>query len=302
MQYYEINEQTARAAHEMMSMRDYPENRATNEYRAAVDRAAVLVQNKKAHTSAYYHQKLDGLLDAYARCLANWTNDYHKNGASCPSVLICGAGNFPVRKKERQIARERTLQHERAEIEGLLDKIRSTGAGAVDLNDPDARAQLTSELEAQTQLRENAKAANAYWRKHKTLIGCPALSPETAEKLDRELKTVGSFTQLCGKPFADYELSSLRNKIKRLKERIAQLDKLQAEQEQPAAVTKFNGGKIVRNAEQNRLQILFDEVPAPDMRQALKQNGFRWSPRNQAWQRQLTENAERAAKKLLSIM
>ena len=38
--YYPIDENMARRAHEMMSMRDYPENRATNEYRASVDKAA----------------------------------------------------------------------------------------------------------------------------------------------------------------------------------------------------------------------------------------------------------------------
>ena len=45
--YYHIDENTARRAHEMMSMRDYPENRATNEYRAAVDKASALVETKK---------------------------------------------------------------------------------------------------------------------------------------------------------------------------------------------------------------------------------------------------------------
>ena len=65
--YYPIDENTARRAHEMMSMRDYPENRATNEYRAAVDKAAALVERRKATTSPYYHDKLDALLDRYAR-------------------------------------------------------------------------------------------------------------------------------------------------------------------------------------------------------------------------------------------
>ena len=51
----------------------------------------------------------------------------------------------------------------------------------------------------------------------------------------------------------------------------------------------------------NRLQILFDEKPDEDTRKALKSNGFRWSPKNGAWQRQLTDNAIRAAKTALHI-
>lgn len=64
---------------------------------------------------------------------------------------------------------------------------------------------------------------------------------------------------------------------------------------------KFDGGEIVRNAEENRLQILFDEIPNADTRDALKSNGFRWSPRNKAWQRQLTQNAEYAARRVLGL-
>ena len=67
VKYYPIDEETARRAHEMMSMRDYPAGRATNEYRASVDKAAALVDRCKAATSPYYHGKLDALLDRYAR-------------------------------------------------------------------------------------------------------------------------------------------------------------------------------------------------------------------------------------------
>ena len=71
VKYYPIDEETARRAHEMMSMRDYPAGRATNEYRASVDKAAALVERCKAATSPYYHGKLDALLDRYARRPAN---------------------------------------------------------------------------------------------------------------------------------------------------------------------------------------------------------------------------------------
>ena len=64
---------------------------------------------------------------------------------------------------------------------------------------------------------------------------------------------------------------------------------------------KFPGGEIVRNIEADRLQILFDEKPDEETRAALKQNGFRWSPRYSAWQRQLTPNAEAAARRALGL-
>lgn len=56
-------------------------------------------------------------------------------------------------------------------------------------------------------------------------------------------------------------------------------------------VTTFAGGKVVQDYADNRLRLLFDEKPAPDVRDRLKHNGFRWSPSAGAWQRQLTHNA-----------
>ena len=53
MQYYEINEQTARRANDVNSMSDYRPGSATEEYRAAVDKAAALVQARKAKISPY---------------------------------------------------------------------------------------------------------------------------------------------------------------------------------------------------------------------------------------------------------
>ena len=59
-----------------------------------------------------------------------------------------------------------------------------------------------------------------------------------------------------------------------------------------SATLSFEGYDIVRNFAEDRLQIIFADVPDSDMRSNLKHNGFRWSPRNKAWQRQLTRNAE----------
>ena len=96
-------------------------------------------------------------------------------------------------------------------------------------------------------------------------------------------------------------MSSLRGKIKRTQARLDELDKRTEQAEQPAESTKFSGGEIVRNLEADRLQILFDEKPDEETRAALKQNGFRWSPRYSAWQRQLTRNAEIAARRALGL-
>ena len=301
VRYYPIDEATARRGHEMMSMRDYIPNSATDSYRASVDQAAALVADKKKHTSPFYHGKLDAYLDSYAKRLAQWTNDYNRNNASCPSVMISGAANFPVNKKHKQNAREDRLWEEYKTIEAILDKIKSIGTGPVDLTDPHARELLNDQLQKLQKKLEDDKALNAYYRKHKSFEGFPGISPETAAKLTTDFADTRQRCPWIDKPIPDYELTSLRGKIKRVQARIAELDKLQQAQAEPDPATDYDGFQLIRNAAENRLQIIFDEIPDPDMREKLKSNGFRWSPRNKAWQRQLTENAERAARSILGI-
>ena len=296
--YYEISEETARNAHYCVHMSDYKPGSATADYRNSVNSAAELVEQQKDRVSTFYHDKLDALLNSYARRLAQWTNDYNRNQASYPSQFIAGAGNFNMRKHNRQMAREASLWEEYRQIEAILDKIRSVGTGPVDLADPHAREMLTERLNSQRQMLEDAKTADAYYRKHKTLEGCPGFTPEQAAALTAP----DSFDiRVHGSPFPAYELASIRGKIERTEQRLAELDRREQQAAEPQTGTAFDGGQIVRNIDLNRLQILFDAIPSADTRAALKQNGFRWSPKNQAWQRQLTDNAERAARQVLRL-
>ena len=61
------------------------------------------------------------------------------------------------------------------------------------------------------------------------------------------------------------------------------------------------GGRVEMNREDNRLQVFFDGKPDADTRAELKSSGFRWAPSVGAWQRQLTDNAIRAADRLECI-
>ena len=299
--YYPINEDTARNAHYMVHMGDYKPGSATASYRAAVDEAAALVESRKAKVSPYYHDKLDGLLDRDARRLAEWTNDYNRNQASYPSQFISGAGGFNMRKHNKQMAREDSLWKEYDEIKDLLHKMESVGTGPVDLADPHAREILTDQLQKLQARLDRNKAMNAYYRKHKSFAGFPELTGEAAARLDAQFAETRQRCPWIDKPCPDYELTSLRDKIKRVQARLDALDKRAQQAEQPADNTAFPGGEIVRNLEADRLQILFDEKPDEEMRAKLKSNGFRWSPRYSAWQRQLTPNAEAAARRALGL-
>ena len=64
---------------------------------------------------------------------------------------------------------------------------------------------------------------------------------------------------------------------------------------------EFEGGKVVKNFSEDRLQIIFPGKPDSETISKLKSNGFRWSPRFMAWQRQLTDNSYYACARVVPI-
>lgn len=296
VKYYPINEDTARRAKEMMSFLDYIPGSATATYRSEVDKAVKIAEAQKAKTDPMYHDKIDGLLDTYARKLADNMNQMYSIQARCPSVMIAGASNFPVSKKEKQNAAADRNMEEYNEIQKILDKIRATGQGGISSDDPLALVKLQQKLASLEATQRTMKAVNAYYRSHKTLDGCPNLSGDMILKLKADM---ASAWHLEDKPFASFALSNNNANIKRTRERIAELEKRQTEAA-PEGWT-FEGGEVVVNTAMNRLQILFDEKPDCSTKDLLKRNGFRWAPSQSAWQRQLTDNAISAAKKVTGV-
>ena len=70
----------------------------------------------------------------------------------------------------------------------------------------------------------------------------------------------------------------------------------------PASEQTDYGFSIERNKDINRLQLKFDNIPDANTRAVLKSNGFRWSPKEKAWQRQLGDNSERSLKYVMEKM
>lgn len=293
--YYTINEGAARRANDMNSFSDYKPGSATAEYRQMVDKAVEIAEHQKKRVDPMYHEKIDSLVDTYARKLAENMNSSFSIEARVPSILIAGGSNFPVRKKEKQnAARDRNME-DWNEIQGLLDKIRSTGMGGISADDPQAIQKLEAKLEKLQAAQDTMKAVNAYYRKHKTLDGCPNLSAERIEKMKGEMS---SQWHIDDKPYPSWALSNNSAEIRRVKGRIAELTR---KQETAYAGWEFDGGTVEANREDNRLQIFFEEKPDEKTRETLRENGFRWSPKAGAWQRQLNDNAIYVADRLSCI-
>lgn len=165
---------------------------------------------------------------------------------------------------------------------------------AISSDDPEAIAKLTAKLQELRASQEYMKAVNDYYKANGTCQGFPGLSDETAAKLEDGMK----YHPWDKKPFASASLSNNNRNIRATEKRIQQLTEAQ---ELGYTGWVFEGGRVEANTEKNRLQIFFDEIPDEDVRKELKSCGFKWARSQGAWQRQLTDNAIRAASYIKAI-
>lgn len=119
---------------------------------------------------------------------------------------------------------------------------------------------------------------------------------ERLAKLERERAAFKAHNRAArkagGEALPAYVLTNLGANIRRIKARIADLERAAAAT--PTADREFQGGRIVENTEENRIQVVFDAKPDAETRGRLKSAGFRWSPRAGAWQRHLNNGARAA--------
>ena len=293
--FFTINELTARAAKEANSMNGYVDGSATSEYQNMVNRVYEIVERieeKKPNLA----EKAQRMAERYSRKLAEYFNAYYRNEASCPSILISGGGNFPVRKKEKQNSRRETLMNEWNYLESYARKIEHLLTMEQPILSGDAQAieLLEEKLESLKESQERMKAINKAVKMKDTAKG-----DELLKDMGYSDKQIKEFREpdFCGRiGFPSYALQNNNANIKRVESRLNRL-KAAKEKGNQEAENKFF--KTVENADIMRLQLFFDGKPEDKVRDILKSNGFKWSPKNGCWQRQLTENAKYALKRVV---
>lgn len=294
--YYSIDEKKARSAHEMMSFSDYKEGSKTAEYQRYVNEAYDLA-DKVAQERPDEADRAYMLAERYSRRMAENMNRASSIGCMCPSVMISGPANFPVRKKEKQNAASDKNFAEFQEIQGILKKIEGIlyGKEIIKSGDEDAVEKLEKKLDELKAMQEKMKAANK------------AIRLKDTEKGDAKLKELGFSEQqikdlrtpdFCGRlGFPDYALQNNNANIHRVEGR---LKRLKETKESGTQETENKFFKVVRNTELMRLQIIFEGKPEPAVRDILKSNGFRWAPSQSAWQRHLNGNSEYSLNRVIA--
>jgi hypothetical protein len=159
---------------------------------------------------------------------------------------------------------------------------------AISSDNPEAITELKNKIEELTKANELMKKANKVYKKTGNLND--ETIPENIKKVGNkniEYQRGWKDAKDC-KPF--YHLNT--TEIKRLRQRLERLEKLQETEYQEKEI---NGINIVIDPEDNRVRLLFQDIPSEETRKKLKHNGFKWSPRNKAWQRMITDYAIRRA-------
>ena len=289
--YFDINEKMAGHARSMWSFSEYKPGSTTEEYKSYVNEAynladEVAAKDEKAGIRAY------AVAERYSKRMAEYFNRDISINLMCPSVMICGPANFPVKKKNRQIAAFDDNREFFNETQKLLNKIKSISNGSelIKSSDEDCIERLEYKLETLKALQEKMKSANvAIRKKDKEEGNLDLLALGYSPDQIKELRTP-DFGGRIGYPA--YMLQNNNQEIHRVEERINSLKEIK----ENGVIEEENEGYTYReDPESMRIQFVFDGKPSDDIRNILKQNGFRWAPSQGAWQRQLTRNGQWSA-------
>lgn len=215
----------------------------------------------------------------------------------CFSQMVTGAGGWKPATFRRH---ERTNNAERAAFQRFVDwqekvikrcnrQERLTGWAEVE--------RLQAKIDDLIKAQEMMKSANKIIRSKKLA---------TVEKVD-ELMALGFSEEQSldimnpdrsyyGAGFPAYALQNNLAKIKDAEYRKKQHETIASKENE---VKQYPWGELHIDYSDERYRFIFDGKPSREVIDLMKGNGFKWSPKNIAWQRQITNNAQYAAERII---
>lgn len=250
---------------------------------------------------------------AAARAAAAYKRaDLREEASGIPFGQPILVGHHSERRHRKAIERAdnamRTSIDESKRAGDLRARAASVGTGGISSDDPDAPEKLAAKIEKAELLQAFMRAANKVIRRWVKKLpegqdnagfedyfsALRAIRPDMTVTLAAELLKP-DFAGRAG--FAAYQLQNNGANIKRMKARLAQIERTRGGD----SVRQSYQGlcEVVENVEENRIQVIFDGKPDANVRADLKANGFRWAPSQGAWQRHLTNAGRYALKRFL---
>jgi hypothetical protein len=191
-------------------------------------------------------------------------------------------------RAENKLRKSFELNDKAAELERRAEAMENSDV--ISSDDPDATTKLAAKIAELEKRQELMKSSNKLVKKN---------DREGLAKLGLSEKAIdGLFTPDCfgGLGFAKYALTNNGANIRRLKQRIVDLEKMS--KRRPSETT-INDVTIVGNVDDNRVQIFFPSKPDEPVRKELRSSGFIWAPSIGAWQRHYSDWAIQLAKNIV---
>lgn len=228
---------------------------------------------------------------------------YHRQ-SNCTSSFIVGPANYNIRRHEKAWnSRDNAYNHFeqwRAKYFKAVNRVRTLGP-------EDEIESAIADIDRLLKYQAKAKETNKIIRRHKVKLGI-----NFDDLKDNEKAAINDLKELWGEDksaellvgdcfnnlgFASFTLTSISTKIRERRKKIEVMkSRIEAKNNQEDIF--FNGGKIF--IENDRVIIQHDNKPEREVIDAIKSNGFRWSPKFKSWCRKHTANARRDANYLLN--
>lgn len=236
-------------------------------------------EEKQAAKKAYYAEKAEKL-EAEAQRL----NEYDRKQMSLiPFGQPILVGHHSEGRHRALIKRSRKRADKILSLSRKAEYYRNKATAtnnAISSDDEDAIAKLKIKLNNLEYSQNEMKRINKAFRKN-GIEGITNLD----EKLKAELlKHMKQFNYDI--PFPSYSLQNNSAQIRRIKQRILELEK---RQKLSPKTIHGNGYTVKENKDDNRIMFIFESKPSLEVREILRKYGFKWSPNRCAWVRMLNE-------------
>jgi len=257
-------------------------------YATTPEKSALLAEELQRYKVGYL-QRLHAYLSAHGKTM---------------STMITGGSKFPVASNAKKMASadkrfsELIEWSDRAQ-QAMRKVIAPETSRMISSDDELAIEKLQAKIDKAEKVQEAMRGVNTILRKRgMSDADKKALISERFGFSEETIARIFTPDYLGRTGFADYELSNNNANIKRMRDRVSLLTKQRAETSQDIS---FTGGRVVDNVEDNRVQIFYDDKPDKMQLALLKGAGFKWAPSVGAWQRQRSNNATWAIKRITGV-
>lgn len=253
-------------------------------------------------------QASDEVKAKYIARFKKYLGHYLSAKSRCVSPMIAGSSNFPVRQQQKYHNWEDNAYNG---FKDWRNKAMNAILKQIEKNKPENQKIDEAWIGIKKEIERKAKTIieidtgiNTYSSRTLFVNSITGLIKRMTkngqhEHVKRSMELIKELNKIGPKPIITEKNAIFKQDLVEIASEI-KADK-QNETLKESDILNFTGGVVVLNYGLNRLQIKHDSKPAYEIIQTLKKNGFKWSPREMAWQRFLNNESKYIATNLTGV-